>query len=323
MVHLFSRPGALDHVQKLTPSAGAGVWFPNVFADKLGVRPGDTVRTQGGQSLRVAGIYRDLAPSPFQLSNLPRYWCTWSSQIVPTAATDAAIAATPINSRQGPWLITDPATVARASEQPIDVSWYSPLPASASLGDYADAQDRAVVAADAISARLTVSASPGTHLPDKIVIARHARDGISGSIVPIDIAGVVVALLLVAGAGVFWATHRAREVRLLVARGVGPVPLGVKAVLETIVPALLGLVGGYAAAIGLVRAVGPSEVFEPGAALDGLLTSVAAVVLGLLLVGVIGAFSGRDRVHGVVAGAGCGSCRGSWPCWRSRSGWAY
>jgi putative ABC transport system permease protein len=300
MVHLFSRAGALEHVQRLTRSAGAGAWFPDVFADKLRVKPGDTVKTKGGQPIRVAGIYRDLAPSPFQLANLPRYWCAWSDQIVPTAGTDAAIAATPINLRQGPWLITDPATVARVSSEPVIVSWFSPLPGSASLNDYAAAQDDAATATDAIATRLGASASVGTRLPDKIDIARHARDGISGSVVPIDIAGVVVALLLVAGAGVFWATHRAREVRLLVARGISPALLGIKAVLETIVPALLGLAGGYAAAIALVRGVGPSEVFEPGALLDGLLICIAAVVLGLLLVGAIGAFSGRDRVHGVA-----------------------
>jgi len=302
MVHLFSRAGALDHVQKLTPSAGAGVWFPNVFAEKLGVRPGDTVTTRSGAQLRVAGIYRDLAPSPFQLSNLPRYWCSWKAQIVPTAATDQAIAATPINFRQGPLLITDEATLTRASDTPVIVSWFSQLPKSASLGQYEDGQRDAIAAAAKIGTQFATAADAGTELPAKITIARHARNGISGSVVPIDIAGVVVSLLLVAGAGVFWATHRAREVRLLVARGVDPPTLGVKAMLETVVPALIGLAGGYAAAIGLVKAVGPSEVLEPGAPVQGALVAGGAMVLGLLLIGLIGALSGRDRVLGSSRG---------------------
>ncbi|MGH3262312.1 MAG: hypothetical protein ACRDNS_09975, partial [Trebonia sp.] len=116
MVHLFSRPGALSRVHKLTPGRGSGAWFPNVFAAKIGAHPGDTLSTDTGAKIRVAGIYQDLAPSPFQLSNLPRFFCSWKAQIVSTAASDAAIAATPINFRQGPLLITDEQTAAHASD---------------------------------------------------------------------------------------------------------------------------------------------------------------------------------------------------------------
>lgn len=297
-VHLFSRPGAVAHVQKLTPADGTGVWFPDVFATKLGVKPGDVVRTTTGAPMRVAGIYKDLAPSPFRRSELPLYWCTWRDQIVPTAASDKMLAALPPAARSGPWLIADQATMARVSGDGVTVSWYAQMPRSTSLNQYAQGQQQAARAADAISAHYAVRTKVADQLPQKIAIARRARDGISGSVVPIDIAGVVVSLLLVAGAGVFWATHRAREVQLLVARGVDPPALGVKAMLETVVPALIGLAGGYAAAIGLVKAVGPSEVLEPGAPLQGALVAAGATALGLLLIGLIGALSGRDRVLG-------------------------
>jgi putative ABC transport system permease protein len=297
-VHLFSRPGALAHVHRLTPANGTGVWFPDVFATKLGVKPGDVVRTTGGAPLRVAGIYQDLAPSPFRRSELPRYWCTWRDQIVPTAASDKLLAALPPAARSGPWLIADQASMAVASDGSVTVSWYAPMPRSTSLSQFVRGQHRASRAADAIGTRYGLATKVAPQLPQKIAIAQRARDGISGSVVPIDIAGVVVSLLLVAGAGVFWATHRAREVRLLVARGVGPPALGVKAMLETVLPALIGLAGGYAAAIGLVKAVGPSAVLEPGAPAQGALVAAGATALGLLLIGLIGSLSGRDRVLG-------------------------
>lgn len=299
-VHLFSRPGALAHVQKLTPADGTGVWFPDVFAQKLGVHPGDVVRTTGGAPLRVAGIYKDLAPSPFRRSELPRYWCTWRDQIVPTAASDKMLAALPPAARSGPWLIADEATMAAASEGAVTLSWYAQMPRSTSLSQFVQAQNRATLAAGTIGTRYAVAARVARQLPEKIAIASRARDGISGSVIPIDIAGIVVSLLLVAGAGVFWATHRAREVRLLVARGVDPFALGVKAILETIVPALIGLAGGYAGAIALVKAVGPSEVLEPGAPAQGALVAAGATALGLLLIGLIGALSARDRVIGAA-----------------------
>jgi putative ABC transport system permease protein len=297
-VHLYARPGALDHVQKLTPSAGSGAWFPDVFAVKIGVHPGDTILAANRQPIRVAGIYKDLAPNPYQLSELPRYFCTWKAQIVSTAASDQAIAATPINFRQGPLLIADEKTVGRAADGSVSVSWYAPLPASTPLSGYTAGQTKAAAAAGLISAEFGTVTDASSQLADKADIAHHARSGISGSIIPIDIAGIVVALMLVGGAGVFWATHRSREVRLLVARGVGPVQLGVKAALETVLPAAIGLVGGYFAALAIVRSVGPSSVLEHAAPIESLFVSIGAIVAGLVLIGVIGGLSGRDRIMG-------------------------
>jgi putative ABC transport system permease protein len=304
-IHLLNREGALEHVKTLTPvaGAGAGAWFPDVFASKIGARPGDLVATVGGPTIRVAGIYQDLAPSPFKLANLPRFFCTWKAQIVPTAASDQAIAATPINYRQAPMLLADEATVAAASSGDVLLSWYAPLSTTATpLSGYDDAQAKAQEAAGLIGAQFGGVVDAGSKLPIKTEIAHHARNGVSGSVLPIDIAGIVVALMLIGGAGVFWATHRAREVRLLVAHGVGPVPLGFKAVLETLLPALIGTTGGYFAALALVRAVGPAAVFEPGTPLLGFLVAVGVLLGGLVLIGVIGGLSGREKVIGSARG---------------------
>jgi putative ABC transport system permease protein len=302
LVHLLDYPGALDHVQRVS-GGGPGAWVPDTFATKLGLRAGGTIHTDGGTPIRVAGIYRDLAPSPFRLAHLPRFFCTWKAQIVPNAGSDRAVVETPVNYQYAPLLISDEATVANASSGDVLLSWYSPVShAAVSLDGFDAALRRADTAAATVSSAIGVRVSVDGHLAAKAAIAHRSQDGVSGSVVPVDVAGVLVALLLVGGAGVFWATHRSREVRLLVTRGVGPVPLGVKAALETLPPALLGLAGGYGAAVALVRSVGPSAVLGPGAPVQGLLVALGAVLTGLVVIGFIGALSGRDRIIGARRG---------------------
>ena len=297
LVHLFARPGALAHVTRLTADTGAaGVWVPDTFAAKLHLRAGDRFRTTGGATLAVAGLYRDLAPNPFALAHLAPYWCRYTDQIVSTVATDSAIAATAPQYRQGPWLIADRATVARASESDVDMLWSAPLSTrSHPLGAFDRAADRAGRAAAAMRG---VAARRDPMLPRLVAAAHAARRGVTGSVVPIEIAGVVVAGLLVGGAGVFWATARQREIRLLVARGVGPAALAGKAVLETLPPALAGAVAGYFGTSALVRAVGPADVLEADAPRQALLLVAAVLVLGLALIGALAGLAGRERTAG-------------------------
>jgi putative ABC transport system permease protein len=296
LVHLFSRDGALAHVQTLTPNTGApGVWVPNVFAAKIGAKPGGLIKTASGMRLPVAGIYRDLAPNPFQLSNLARYWCSYTNQIVATVASDQAIASSLPLFRQGPWLITDQATVAKASSQEVELLWSAAMPASSNaLSKY----DVASGKARDIAHQIGIVAHADPALPQLTAAAHTARSGISGSIVPIEVAGVIVAAILVGGAGLFWASARQREIRLLVARGVGPVPLAAKAVLETIAPAVIGSVLGYFATSILVRRVGPSDTLESNAPTQALILVIGTLLLGLALIGLIGGLSGRDRTTG-------------------------
>jgi putative ABC transport system permease protein len=297
LVHLFSRKGALDHVTKLTPDTGAaGVWLPNVFAAKLNAKPGDTIKTVGGVPLPVAGIYRDLAPDPFALSHLSRYWCTFTNQIVSTVASDGAIAATAPRARQGPFIIADQPIVERASESDVQLTISSPMSTITNpLSTFDEAVSQTRTAADSMTDLLPM---PDRGLADLTQTAHHARKGVTGSIVPIEVAGVVVAALLVGGAGLFWAAARKREIRLLVARGVGPVPLAGKAMLETVVPAIIGATVGFLSTSAMVRAVGPARALEADAPWQAGRLVVVTLVLGMLVIGIIGALAGRDRTTG-------------------------
>lgn len=324
-VTLYARQGALAHVRTITPNHGQpGAWIPDDFAAKLHVRPADVITTTADARIRVAGIYRNLSPDPFHLAGLPRYWCTWNDLIV-QKTTDFG---TP------PLLISDVVTIGQVSaalgnviplpngqfvnsngqlvDNSVDVGWYDPIPLPAITTSKAQAADRAADraaasyppaaafahAANAIGGSVqNAFAAPNT-LQAKIAIAGHVHDGLSGSVLPIDLAGALVALLLVAGAGAFWAAHRSREIDLLRARGVGPAPLAAKAVLETLPAAIAGLVGGVAASLALSGAVAPASQFTPGAPVRAALAAGAAVLAGLLLIAGIGARAGRDRVIG-------------------------
>ncbi|HZY76193.1 MAG TPA: FtsX-like permease family protein [Jatrophihabitantaceae bacterium] len=317
-ITLFARVGALAHVQPLTPDHGQpGAWFPDTFAAMLHVHAGDTVTTTTGASLRVAGIYRSLSPDPFHLANLPRYWCTWNDLIVQKITG---------NTGTPPFLITDPATIDTVvasytsattayGSQWVSMSWYAPLSADATIADATADQQRA---ANAWGAYLSTSKRalkvdfqtnallhyrnpkpPGdSPLGKKIAIADQVHDGLAGSVLPIDLAGAVIALLLVAGAGAFWAAHRQREIALLTARGVGPLPLAVKAVLETLPALALGLAAGVLAAVALVRSTGPADVFTPGAIGSATGAASGAAGAGLVIIAIIGALAGRDRTIG-------------------------
>lgn len=73
-VVLFSRDDALDHVEVVSSTEGAGVWITDRYADVRGLQPGDTLEFAYG-SAPIAGVYRDLAGDGM-VTDLPAYWCS-------------------------------------------------------------------------------------------------------------------------------------------------------------------------------------------------------------------------------------------------------
>ncbi|PZS04765.1 MAG: hypothetical protein DLM56_05170 [Pseudonocardiales bacterium] len=283
-VDLFSRPGALDHVQKLTPAGRAGVWITDTVASNEGLRPGSTIKTFGGIRLPVAGIFRDLIGRGID-PHLPRYWCSWSTQIAGSGANAAP-----------PFFIADLATLTRSTPY-VAPSWFAPI----DVGHITVPQARtASVAVASVPPAVTTATGGQVRLfvhPDLGELVRQAtlvHSGLRGPIIPIDIAGAIVALLLVGGAAGFWVVRRAPELRLLVSRGVGPVALAIKALLEIAPAVIVGGLAGWGGAIVLVRSIGPSSMFEPGAPVRSLAAAAAACAAGLVLVAVIGAAAARE-----------------------------
>jgi putative ABC transport system permease protein len=114
------------------------------------------------------------------------------------------------------------------------------------------------------------------------------------AVVPITGAGVLVGLLVVAAAAMFWVQRRRRELTMLSAHGVGAAALALKAVAESLPALLAGAALGWGGAWALVHWAGPDPVLSaeasPWAALGAAGTLLAAII-----------------VVAVVAGAACRS----------------
>ena len=287
---LFSRAGAEDRVRVTARVPGTGILLSDLAARRLQLELGDTVRSSG-LPVRIVGLYTDLNGPAFG-TDVPRYWCTWKRQILVT-----------LEQRPPPLALTDPDTLLRLArpvaptpgptDPPLDAvgaTWYSPAAVDAATLGRADeilaAQGRLPGALDRLDGGLALGTGVEGDLPGAIGVSALQRDGVAGAVRPISVAGSVVALLLVAGAGAYWAERRRREVVLLAARGAGPGPLAVKAVLELALPALAGSVLGWFAALALVGALGPAPRIEPSARVEAAVAVGAGLVLGLVLLGV-------------------------------------
>ena len=291
----YGRRDALDHVQKLRGTGGSGVWISDLEAGRQNVRLGDPV-VVGGVRTSIVGVYQDLAGTGFG-AELPSYWCSWSSLILPSLET-----------RPPPFLIADEPTMARLAtglavqaaakttvlQNTARPTWYSPVPAGqltlAEADDVLARRDRLTAAVHVVD---PVSGTPGflasTRLDDDRNSALTTRDGVGGAITPVALAGVAVAVLLVAAAASFWVDQRRPEIRLLGTRGVSPAALGGKACLEMALPALTGTAVGWAAAIGLIKVLGPTPRLEPTAPLSALLAIIPALALGTVALAAVAA----------------------------------
>lgn len=316
-VNLVRRPGFLKHVDVVARgSGGHGVWLERPVARRLHVRPGDTIKVSsravpasGGAlhpvRLPVAGIIRSLDPR-----KTSRYWC----------GLRKAIEKPPFSNKPSyPFALLDRPTYLRVADSTglsMTERWHFPIhtqglttgEASATGGAVRDMLTATFRPGDRVFPALDVRAN----FPGIAKRARQVGSSVSSSIGPVAVAGVVVALLLMAAAGSFWADRRRAEIDLLVSRGVGPVALGLKAVLEMAVPLTAGTAGGWALALLLVTRLGPSPLLSAGAPLTGLAAAGGALVFGLLLVGLVAAV--RTRTVGE-------SRRGARRHWAARVPW--
>jgi putative ABC transport system permease protein len=116
---------------------------------------------------------------------------------------------------------------------------------------------------------------------------------LSTSVRPLAIVVILVAFGLVAAAGSYWVDRRHDELRLLSAIGVGPLPIGLKALLEMLVPIVVGVGVGALGSIPVAVWVGPGGGIEADARRDGLVFAVPGMVAALILVAVVAALRAR------------------------------
>jgi len=293
VAQVWYRDGALDEVTVLQRGTGSGLWLPETTAQYLGVKVGDPVEagidSYDGTPVvfPVAGIYRDV----FREQTVRPYWCSYTALFLNPASVGAP---PPLV------LATSPEVVERVGDAGsmygMNRQWISPidtdrLTLSAAQG-IVQARERAFVASRI--ANDTGGQGHTGQLPTMTDRAELLVQGLRGPVLPIAAGGAVLALLLVAAAGSYWADRRSTEVALLSSRGVGPVALGIKALLELAGPAAVGSALGLWAAHALVTRAGPSPYLDPVAPTQAALAAAASLLIALaLLAAVAGA---RTRV---------------------------
>ena len=213
---------------------------------------------------------------------------------------------------------TDPGTFSRlAGESEADFEWVSPVDtAGETVSRARDVSDRQVAAYHTAGLPVPLDfgrTNGGTgQLPTLADRAELIRSGLRGPVLPIALGGTLLALLLVGAAGSYWADRRAREVRLLSARGVGPGALAGKAVLELALPAAVGTVLGALLARWLVARLGPSPNLDPAAYRQAALVVAAGLLAGLALLGLVAGLRSRNATERPI---GARRSRLAWVPW--------
>ncbi len=312
-VRAFYRPGAVDQVTVLDSATGSGIYVPSFVAerDQLGV--GSTMQIDGAD-VPVVGVYQNLYDEPVR-----EFWCSYSGLfnnptnantppadlvIATDVATfyDLAIAHDTAMSQGGFGFFDE--TSLRMWQVAVDPDTVT----STSAKENVARQNTAFVEARSISGDPT---RPGDFREDSFqseelasLLDRSQRlaNGLRGPVIPTAVAGTILALLLVMAAGSYWADRRLREVRLLSSRGVGPVPLAIKAALELMIPAAMGTVAGYYLARGLVAVAGPADDLDPDALRSAILTTVAGFALGLILLSAVAGIRSRNFTEKPIGG---------------------
>lgn len=287
-VRMIRRSGALRHIDLLR-SEGEGLIVPDETARQLGVGLGDVVTLEGaraGAKLRVAGVYRFL---PFD--RVRPYWAPYEDSIYLQAGADTHPPAFVFASPGSFFGIAD-----RIGDYG-DVHWELPL-ATTDL-DVAEARRlssdlqrvidrlfgengfREVVSDDLGIRGTTVSAD--TALSGVVSSAEERIETVTPAVGLLSLAARAVATTILAALGFYLVKRRRTEVVTLVARGISPTSIGIRAGLECLLPLVIGGLLGAVAGMILVAALGPSPGVDVVRALRSWSTVATALGGGMVV----------------------------------------
>lgn len=293
---LFYEDEAISHLRHVASApVRSGVWIDRTTAQLLRTRPGATI-TFGRLQTKVAGVY-----TPPTGALLRTFWCSQSALFYNQGVGDAF----------PPKLVLagDFATFTRLNAGLPKLDWVSPVAVGGiTLHRARDIDARQTAALHRLAGQARTARDAGmllqpqyggnqNALPQLAERSALIRRGLTGPVVPIAIGGSILALLLMGAAGSYWADRRAREVRLLSARGVGPAALAAKAALELAAPALIGTALGWGLGIELVRWLGPSPNLDPGAPWTAGATAAIGLAAGIALLSVVAGLRARNATE--------------------------
>jgi putative ABC transport system permease protein len=288
---------AASNLEILEGTPGDGAIVPDLISDALGISPGDEIvvgsKDEGTVTLPVDAIYRSVYKG-----GASGYWRPWNDELV-LYCDDCAPPAQAI--------VVPRALFADAARQigldHASYAWQAPLTRDLTLQEAEEA------------ARISTGISRAiddTKIMDRCFIAFFCsrRSGpvwgsaiddvvrdVHGRLVAIEgpgqllrVAGVLVALVVVAGAGAFGLATRRVESALLFARGARPRAVGGRAALEAVLPCVAGAAAGLGLAIALVRGFGPTGKLAFEATRQAVWTaaiSAAAAILAIAIVSTV------------------------------------
>jgi hypothetical protein len=320
-VRLLSKTGWPEHVVQIEGDPeGEGIWMADTIADTLGARVGDDVvfSSQGVErSVKVAGIYRALVKSAYATP----YWGSLIQQIYPQLLGDPE---PPPIALASPETLADVAPAlgygdARFSwEYPIRTREPLTLPVARELekrfavfqSDFGDADSRLGRAFFCTSFCVN-SAGVGQFNSLLSSIVPHVDEQISAIKAPVDLlstAGTIVALTVIASAGVFVIARRRTEAALLFARGTSAAAVGFKTAIESLLPVALGTAAGFGLAYLIVATLGPDGAIDVEARDAGLRSAGFGIPVAVALISIVATISflrqsetASSRLRGLVS----------------------
>ncbi|HEY3212074.1 MAG TPA: FtsX-like permease family protein [Actinomycetota bacterium] len=295
---LFMGEQAADHVVILEGSARDGILVPDLISDALHITPGEEIvigsPDQGTATLPVGGIYRSLYKG-----GASGYWRPWNDALVLYCG----------NCAPPPQPVIVPkdrfADAARAiGLDHAAYAWQAPLLRDLTLQEAEDAariasrisqeiDDRTLLDRCFISFFCSVRSGPVWESSmDDVVRDVHGRlVAIDGPARLLRIAGILVALVVVAGAGAFAMAARRVESSLLFARGARPRAVGGRSALEAVIPCVIGAALGLGLAFALVRWVGPRGALAASASDEAAWAAGAAGVVAVAAIAIVSTVS--------------------------------
>ena len=295
---LFTGEHVLDHVDILEGSADDGVLVPDLISDALDITPGDRIvigsPDTGTVTFPVGGIYRSLYKG-----GASGYWRPWNDALVLYCADCAP----------PPQAVIVPNDRFADAARSIGLdhaafAWQAPVLRNLTLQEAEDAARIASGISDEIDHRSLLdrcyiaffcSQSNGPvwgSAMDDVVREVHGRlVAIDGPARLLRIAGMLVALVVVAGAGAFVMAARRVESSLLFARGARPRAVGGRSALEAVIPCAVGAALGLVLAFVLVRWAGPGGALATSASEQAMWAAGAAGIVAVVAIAIVSTVS--------------------------------
>jgi hypothetical protein len=294
---LFMGEQAPEQVEILEGSSD-GVLVPDLISDALDITPGDRIvigsPDDGTVTLPVGGIYRSLYKG-----GASGYWRPWNDALVLYCG----------NCAPPPQAVIVPkerfADTARAiGLDHAAYAWQAPVLRDLTLQEAEDAEritsriseeigDRALLERCFVTFFCNRSNGPAWESAmDDVVRDVHGRlVAIDGPARLLRIAGMLVALVVVAGAGAFVMAARRIESNLLFARGARPRAVGGRSALEAVIPCAIGAALGLGLAFALVRWVGPGGALAASASDEAAWAAGAAGIVAVAAIAIVSTVS--------------------------------